>query len=81
MDFLAVTVTSSPIFSLIDKRQESLRKKLRYLVKALGGPAFKELLWSTVLGAASGLGWEGSSGMAEQRAQLLAREETPALSD
>lgn len=81
MDFLAVTVTSSPIFSIIDKREESLRKKLKYPIKALGGPAFKEVLWSIVLGAASGLGWEGSSGMAEQRAGLLTREESPALSD
>lgn len=66
---------------LIDKREENLRKKLKYPIKALGARAFKGVLWSIVPGTASGLGWERSSGMAEQRAQLLVREETPALSD
>lgn len=79
MDFLAVTVTSSPVCSLIDKRKKSLRKKLKYPIKALGAATFKEVLWSIVLGAASGLGWKEQ--WDEQRAWLLTREETPALSD
>lgn len=34
LDFLAVTIISSPICSLIDKREESWRKKLKYPIKA-----------------------------------------------
>lgn len=85
MAFLATTVTSSSSFSLIDKREESLRKKLKYPIKVLRGTASKEVLSSLVVGTASALGWERNSGltrgMAEQRVRLLNREETLPLSD
>jgi len=60
--FPAVTVTLSPSFSLIDKREESLRKKLKYPFEVLRGTVSKEVLSSVGVGAASGLGCERNSG-------------------
>lgn len=78
LDFLAVTFTSSPVFSLIHKREESLRKKLKYPIKALGATAKR----SPVVHSAGssfwlGLGKKQWDGWEERRAADQGRDSFP----